>query len=134
MSRTRWIVDTKLDAWSAVPETPIWIGARTVELTFSRPRKGPGTRNTAANNTTTRVETQRGSRRRGGSLIISDTVAARSAGPRVPYAELPIRSIPCPCRAPRSRADLRPDGPASWFGARADRPGQAGANRRRQVS
>src|SRR5207244_5790182 len=125
---TRWIVDTKLDAWSAVPETPIWIGANTVELTISRPRKGPGTRNTAANPTTTRVLTQRGSRRRGGSLIISDTVAARSVGPRVPYAELPIRSIPCPCRARRSQAGLRPDGPASWCGVTADRPARAEAH------
>src|SRR5216684_4143291 len=126
------MVETKFDAWSAVPEAPIWIGARTVEPTFSRPRKGPGRRNTAANSTTTRVDTHRGSRRRGGSLIISDTVAARSAGLPVPYAELLIRSIPCPCHARRNRADLRQDGPASSFAGTADRPGQARANRRRQ--
>ena len=113
------------------PKRPSGSAPGLSSATVSRPRHGPGIRKTTANTTTTRVLTQRGSRRRGGSLIISDTADVRSAGPRVPYAELRARSIPCRCRARRSRADLRPDAPASWFCATADRPGQATGNRRR---
>src|SRR3984893_14034673 len=119
------MVETKFEAWSTVPETPIWIGARTVEPTISSPRHGPGIKKTTANATTTRVLTQRGSRRRGGSLIISDIAGARSAGPRVPYVEPRVRSIPCQCRVPRSRGGLQQDVPASWFCATVDQPDQA---------
>src|SRR5712691_839415 len=126
------MVETKLAASSTVPETPIWKGARRKEPTFSRPRNGPGTMNTTATSTTTRVLTQRGSRLRGGSLIISDTKGVRSAGLRVPYAEPRARSIPCQSRAPRIPADLPQDGPASSFAVTVNQPGQAAGNHRRQ--
>src|SRR5438132_14331375 len=117
------MVETKFDASSTVPETPIWKGASKKEPTFSRPRSGPGTMNRTTSSTTTRVLTQRGSRLRGGSLIISDTKDVRSAGLRVPYAELRARSTPCQFTAPRIQADLPPDGPASSFAVTVNQPG-----------
>src|SRR5260370_29750352 len=127
------MVETKFAARPTVPETPIWKGARRKEPTFWRPRKGPGTMNRTATSTTTRVLTQRGSRLRGGSLIISDTKGVRSAGLRVPYAELRARSIPCLSRALRIQADLPPGEPASSFAVTVNQPGQAAGNHRRQA-
>src|SRR3982075_1153289 len=127
------MVETKFAASSTVPETPIWKGARRKEPTFSRPRNGPGIMNRTATSTTTRVLTQRGSRLRGGSLIICDTAGARSAGLRGPYAEPQVRSIPCQSRAPRNPTGLPLDGPASLFVGTVNQPGQAIGNRRRQV-
>src|SRR5436853_348893 len=121
------MVDTNVAASSTVPETPICSGARNVEPTLSRPRQGPGIKNTTASPTTTRVLTQRGSRRRGGSLIISDIAGGRSAGPRVPYAEPPVRSIPCRSHARHNRAGPQPGEPASWYDAPADPTGQGAA-------
>src|SRR6516165_352296 len=109
------MVATKPELWSAMVETPIWSGARAVEAIPSKLRHGPGIRKTTARPATTRVLTQRGRRRRGASLIISDTTVVRSADPRVPFAELLARSTPFPCRERHNRVDLQQDAPASSF-------------------
>src|SRR5215467_10539514 len=105
-----------------VSEIPIWIGPSTVVPAVSTCRHGPGRRKTAASETTTRELTHRGSRRRGGSFIISDTVAVRSVDPRVPYAELPTRSRPCLYHVRHNQGDLRRDAPASLYVVTANRP------------
>src|SRR5436190_13051061 len=114
----------------SVSEIPVCNGLRKIVPTCSTCRHGPGMRKTAATDTTTRVLTQRGSRRRGGSLIISDTVAVRSVDPQVPYAELPTRSIPCLCHVRHNQADLPPGAPASLYGVTANQPNLVTANHR----